>query len=233
MKIINNKKILFLISCVWLTITLAVFLLVLHNVKFPYWDFSNIFSLVVMFILPVISLIFSLVDKYNKPFINIVFFLIFIVFFVYIAIATFGFTVYQTPFYPISMSQTKDASNYLELDKLGEIQADEFIKKVFPQEIPTNATNVDYDYECEPFKFSWRVYASWSLPENEYVAEQNRISNMTSKKIENGGKVYYDLSNDERYCHVAFDDKECSIEYVDILGYYQDYRMISGVGNWE
>jgi len=103
--------------------------------------------------------------------------------------------------------------------------------KVFPQKIPSDATDADYSYECQPFKYAWCVSASWCLPEEQYRMEEKRIAALAKSKIEKDKTVYYDISSEESYCHVGFSSNEHLVEYVNILGYDYDYKKISGVGD--
>lgn len=230
MKFKIDRKILLIISCIWLVAALVPFLLVLHSLKFPV--IQNVFSLCLIFIMPIMSIIFSAIpDRAVKPLIYVILILCFALYTVYITVATFGFTEYKTPFYPISMSATDKISNYLVLDDLGEKNKESLIDEVFPEKIPIDATDVSYSYECEPFKFAWRVDASWVLPESQYNEEQQRVINKAKKTIEIDETVYYDFSTKDCYCHVGFNNKEHMVEYVSILGYHYDYRKVNGIGD--
>lgn len=235
MKIKKGRKILLIMSCMWLLAAVVPFVLVLHNLKFPKID--DLFYmpiLLLIFVMPVLGLVFSLIpDKWIKRTVYGVLISCFAVYFVYILFATFGFSDYQTPFYPITLSSTTDAENYLVLDDIGENDALDVVKSVFLSEIPANALDVDYYYECEPSKYSWIIDATWCLPKEEYEAEKQRISAMAKNTVEKDGVTYYDMSVDDNYCHVGFCDEELWIDYVDVLKYYYDPRMVSGIGNWE
>lgn len=232
MKLKKDKKIALTVSVVWLAIALISLLIILHDLRFPVIDF-NIFPIILMFAFPIMGIVFSVIpDNYIKPVLYASLGVCFALFTVYITLATWGFTQ-SSPFYPISVSATDETENYLKLDDLNNSYEEDFVRRVFPEKIPSNASDASYSYECEPFKFSWKIEASWVIPKEEYDRERERISHLTAKKIEKGERTYYDLSNDGRYGHVCFDDEECSVQYVDILGYYFDYRKVSGIGDWE
>ena len=241
MKLKTGRKILLIISCIWLLAAVIPFALIFHNLKFPYLeDLLYIPLILLILVMPILGIVFSLIpDRWIKPTAYGVLITCFVVYFIYILFATFGFEVYQTPFYPISTSQTTDAENYLILDlDDSENDALNVVKRVFPNEIPANASNVDYDYECAPYKYAWRIGASWNLPQKEYEAEKQRISAMSGKTVEKDGVIYYDMTVgdnycDENYCHVGFNDEKLRIEYVDVLKYYYDYRKIAGIGDWK
>jgi len=123
MKLKIDRKILLIVSCIWFLATLIPFLSVLHNLKFPVIE--NVFPLIIIFVLPILGIVFSVLpDRFIKPVIYAILILCFIVYFIYILFATFGFEEYRTPFYPISVSATKDISDYLVLDDLGEESKD-------------------------------------------------------------------------------------------------------------
>ena len=235
-----GRKLLLIMSCVWLLAAIVPFVLVLHNLKFPeLGDILYLPLMLLILVMPVLGIVFSLIpDRWIKRTVYGVLVSCFAVYFVYIFLATFGFSDYQTPFYPITVSSTTDAENYLVLDDIGENDALEVIKRVFPSEIPENAFDVDYYYECEPSKYSWIIDAAWCLPKEEYEAEKQRISAMSDKVVEKDGVLYYDMTVGDdysyrNYCHVGFCDEELWIQYVDVLHYYYNPRMVVGIGNWE
>ena len=73
------------------------------------------------------------------------------------------------------ISKTNDINNYLVLDD-GSLVHNSDCVELLPVEVPEKADNPVYDYYCEFSLFSGSyVYAQWTLPENEYLEEKQRI----------------------------------------------------------
>jgi len=125
-------------------------------------------------------------------------------------------------YYPISISKTENPKNYLILDELySPIDYSELkITQVFPKSIPDCATEVDYEYRCEPSRMCWMIKAAWCLPNEEYFAEKQRIKGSTQSPVEFDELEYYSFFGEREYGHVEFNDDMNVVIYYDTFGYY-------------
>ena len=119
-------------------------------------------------------------------------------------------------------SITTDINNYLALDE-GSPVHNSSCDELLPVEVPENAQNPVYDYYCEFSLFSGSyVYAEWTLPENEYLEEKQRIADSADEyKLE-----YFKYDNQDVYAldaprdiaQFSFSDKDCRVSYLISAG---------------
>ena len=115
------------------------------------------------------------------------------------------------------ISKTTDINNYLVLDD-GSLVHNSDCVDLLPVEVPENAENPIYDYYCEFSLFSGSyVYAEWTLPENEYLEEKQRIiDSATEYKLQ-----YFKYENQDIYAldaprdiaQFTFNDADCRVSY--------------------
>lgn len=115
------------------------------------------------------------------------------------------------------ISKTNDINNYLILDD-GSLVHNSDCVDLLPVEVPENAENPVYDYYCEFSLFSGSyVYAQWTLPENEYLEEKQRIiDSATEYKLQ-----YFKYENQDVYAfntprdiaQFSFNNADCRISY--------------------
>ncbi len=114
------------------------------------------------------------------------------------------------------VSKTTDIDNYLVLDE-GSLVHNNECKDLMPDDVPENSVNhvYDYCYRCDLFSGSY-IYAEWTLPENEYIAEKQRIAdsadtyNLKCYQFEKQD-VYKNSSRD--VAQFSFSDADCCISY--------------------
>lgn len=115
------------------------------------------------------------------------------------------------------ISKTNDINNYLILDD-GSLVHNNDCVDLLPVEVPENAENPVYDYYCEFSLFGGSyVYAQWTLPENEYLEEKQRIiGSATEYKLQ-----YFKCENQDLYAldaprdiaQFTFNDADCRVSY--------------------
>lgn len=114
-------------------------------------------------------------------------------------------------------SKTTDINNYLVLDD-GSLVHNSDCEDLLPAEVPENAENPVYDYYYQSGLFSGSyVYAQWTLPENEYIKEKQRIIDSADEyklqyfKYENQDVYALDATRD--IAQFSFSDTDCRISY--------------------
>ncbi len=124
------------------------------------------------------------------------------------------------------ISTTNDAKNYRIFDECCCLVNNDYIA-LLPSEIPANAENIVYDYFCETSLFSGTyVYAEWTLPEEAYAKEKQRISDSLNGTdtlpFTTAEKTAYMEKNPENTdLIIAFTDAECKVSY-----YFEDGVVI-------
>lgn len=115
------------------------------------------------------------------------------------------------------ISKTNDINNYLILDD-GSLVHNSDCVDLLPVEVPENAEKPVYDYYCEFSLFSGSyVYAEWTLPENEYLEEKQRIIDSAEEyklqyfKYENQDVYALDAPRD--IAQFSFSDTDCRVSY--------------------
>lgn len=115
------------------------------------------------------------------------------------------------------ISKTNDINNYLVLDDGSPVHNSDCVE-LLPVEVPENAQNPVYDYYCEFSLFSGSyVYAQWTLPENEYLEEKQRIIDSADEyklqyfKYENQDLYALDAPRD--IAQFTFNDADCRVSY--------------------
>lgn len=115
------------------------------------------------------------------------------------------------------ISKTNDINNYLILDD-GSLVHNSDCVDLLPVEVPENAEKPVYDYYCEFSLFSGSyVYAEWTLPENEYLKEKQRIIDSADEyklqyfKYENQDVYALDAPRD--IAQFSFSDVDYRISY--------------------
>ncbi len=115
------------------------------------------------------------------------------------------------------VSKTNDINNYLVLDD-GSLVYNSYCDELLPAEVPENAEKPVYDYYCEFSLFSGSyVYAEWTLPENEYLEEKQRIIDSAEEyklqyfKYENQDVYALDAPRD--IAQFSFSDTDCRVSY--------------------
>lgn len=115
------------------------------------------------------------------------------------------------------ISKTTDIDNYLVLDD-GSLVHNSDCVDLLLAEVPENAENPVYDYYCEFSLFSGSyVYAQWTLPENEYLEEKQRIIDSADEyklqyfKYENQDVYALDAPRD--IAQFSFSDTDCRVSY--------------------
>lgn len=115
------------------------------------------------------------------------------------------------------ISKTKDINNYLVLDE-GSLVHNSDCFELLPSDVPENAENPVYDYYCEFSLFSGSyVYAEWTLPENEYLEEKQRIIDSADKYrlkyYEYEKQDVYALDAPRDIAQFSFSDADYRISY--------------------
>ena len=115
------------------------------------------------------------------------------------------------------ISKTNDINNYLVLDD-GSLVHNSDCVALLPVEVPKNAQNPVYDYYCEFSLFSGSyVYAEWTLSENEYLEEKQRIIDSAEEyklqyfKYDN--QDVYALETPRDIAQFSFSDTDCRVSY--------------------
>lgn len=173
-----------IISVCWLLIEFFTLAVILHRLNFPAIDdLGNLVMLIVIFLLPLFGIVFSIVSKKGISMVSLI--LLVNTFVISCIFSFFSMTCFEM-YYPISISKTENPKNYLILDELySPIDYSELkITQVFPKSIPDCATEVDYEYRCEPSRMCWMIKAAWCLPNEEYFAEKQRIKGSTQSPVE-------------------------------------------------
>ena len=205
-------------SIAWLILVTLPVIIVAANLKFPAFDHQRYGQILIpiFLILPLLSLVYNLVayraEKTYKV-VDILLISIFVIEMICTAVCTFGFKYYYNDLYPL-VSATTDPSNYLVIENRFEETDIEYVKTVFPEKIPEEATNVKYNYRCAALGI-YDIEAQWKLPYEKYMAERDKYIPRSSKS-ENSDSIYeydFEFDNDIFVAKISFDDSQCIVRY--------------------
>ncbi len=222
----NNKRkvITWIIICsLWNFAVITVHIIMRSQLEFPTLDFDFYGWLIPVFMtVPFHGLIFGILSVYRKRLIKA--FAIFytaagIIFYIsFVAFVTLGFTQFEPGLYPL-VSETDDISHYLILDNETDYEK---VYMVLPEAVPFNAQNIKYKYCYEPVELDYTVDVQWSLSENDFEQEKERVSEYAQECINNDSKTVctffwsgqYDKAPGALYnAEVEFDDETRTVSY--------------------
>lgn len=202
-----KKTIVWLITTfLWVFFLLAPIIYYATKVRFPVIA-PGIPSKIILILLLLLPAIFALIAKFTQreKIIRIVFIVCTALNLVSVYVFTFGFTADVPFFYPV-ISYTDSAQDYLVLDT--NLYAEDDIFAVFPENIPDEARNINYKYYCELSSNTVQIVAQWSLPNEEYSIEKNRLA------IGYDDTLIHDYSSFAYNLVVEFDDQDNAVCYI-------------------
>ncbi len=193
------------------------------QLNFPNLDFHFYGWLIPVFMsVPFHALFFGILSVYRNRFMK-AFAIIYtavgwLSYIFFVAFVTLGFSQWEPVLYPL-VSETDDVSHYLILDYETEYEK---IYEVLPEKVPENAQNIQYKYYYSSIDLDYTVDAQWSLAENDFEEEKERIIGNAHECINDGNKtVYrffwsgqYDRSPGALYnIEIEFDDETGTVRY--------------------
>lgn len=202
-----KKKIVWvIISLLWVIMILTPIVYYASKLKFPVICPGIVSKIItaILILLPVIFIVIAKVSKKENVVLS-VFIICTVLNLVSIWVFTFGFTADVSFFYPV-VSYTDSKENYLVIDE-NVLYAEDKVFAVFPDSIPNEAEDIDYEYYCEMSSNTVQIIARWTLPNEEYQLEKSRMS------VGYKETSVYDYSSFAYNLTVEFDDTSNSVIY--------------------
>ncbi len=196
----KNKFFWCITSVLWVVLIIAPILYYAQQMKFPVIA-GGIVLKIVMLVLILLPVIFILISKLTgkEKVLVVIFSICTVLNFISVFIFTFGFALDAPFFYPV-VSYTDSVSDYMILDENVLYIDHDVLSAIFPESVPEKATDITYEYYCDMPSSTVKIYAKWTLPDEEYFLEKRRL-------IDDYGSLIYNLK-------VEFNDQEKSVYYI-------------------
>lgn len=212
------------VCLIWNLAVLIPFFIMRSQLKFPTLNLMQYGWLIPLFMtMPFVGLFFGLVSIYRKKILKwlasiyIVFGILF--YSAFLTITTLAFTTWYPHLYPM-ISETNSISDYLIIDDTD--AAYERIVKIMPQQIPTNAQNVTYNYRYVPLELDYSVNAQWNIPEADYEAEKQRVKDISDSNA---------VKNEMTICTISWsmgvNDTNPPCDYSINVEFYDETNVIN------